>query len=146
MLKISLNIRSSLFKLYGWCYHPVRFLALARFPTRKAEWTRSSHSPHVDICWHMSASECVGIYVGIWICRHICQHSKNVLTYMLTYQDADISAGTLRCRHMSALLCRHADCSISSSIISFAPPVCLVGGFRLCGPLERQLAQKRQRH
>ena len=47
-------------------------------------------------------------------CWQMCRHTQ-MQTYMSIYQDVVIYADILGFRHMSAFLCRHADCSISST-------------------------------
>ena len=94
---------------------------------------------HLDMStFGQHKNKCVDMYVGIFattseISRHLYDGHHNMPTYMSThfrvlatmpaYSNADIyvdillywhNAGRLSCRRMSAFLCRHTDCSISS--------------------------------
>ena len=74
----------------------------------------------ISMCWHMSTSWCVDIYVGFWTCQHICQHKNkcvdiyvgiflttsrmcrhlNVLAYMSASWCVDINVGIRTCQHI----------------------------------------------
>ena len=62
----------------------------------------------VIICQHICS--CAGQCVDMSRCRHICRHIK-MLTYMPTYQDADIYANISRCWH----ICQHIEMSAHST-------------------------------
>ena len=58
----------------------------------------------------MSASCCVGIYVGIWTCQHICQHkNKSLHTHIYIYVAIFLTTSRM-CRHLNVLACMSESC------------------------------------